>query len=181
MKLKEIAEKINAHLKRIEAKQDKTAQNKWCSAGAGQSGSKVFVVYVSYQGKTCLTTREAEAYLAWLDAGNAGPHYQAVKNLPPLIGKQTTLWTVHNNKTVSTQAEERNSTYSLVPSYPFSYRTTLFKKDMDLIATTKDEAIRLYVARCKQIFCALESQKESAAKALKSACDLADKEGVQLP
>ena len=34
------------------------------------------MTYVSYQGEASLKKAEAEAYLAWLDAGNVGRHYE---------------------------------------------------------------------------------------------------------
>jgi len=49
-------------------------------AGAWYSGgSKLGVRYISYQSQTFLTRSEAEAYLAWLDAGNVGRHYRSLE------------------------------------------------------------------------------------------------------
>lgn len=82
----ELASKINAYLKRFEA--DKSGVNKpytdggrkglvpYYNAGAYAAGGRVLVIYVSYQGRTGLTIAEAEAYLAWLDAGNVGRHFE---------------------------------------------------------------------------------------------------------
>lgn len=87
LKLKEIAARIDAHLKRLEAdksynKRDpKYRVSKLYSAGAGASGSRVFVTYVSYQTHISLTREKAEAYLAWLDAGNKGRHYGIEKQM----------------------------------------------------------------------------------------------------
>ena len=92
MKLTEIAERINEHLKRLEADKefnrprrfDKEKQE-WVDDPKGYGklyhsstyggGAYVRVTYVSYQGISTLTKEEAMAYLAWLDAGNKGTHY----------------------------------------------------------------------------------------------------------
>ena len=83
MKLKEIAARIDAHLKRFEAD---PAINKiivhwemrlstYFLAGCAANGGWISICYVSYQGSTCIRGKEALAYLAWLDAGNIGQHY----------------------------------------------------------------------------------------------------------
>ena len=83
MKLKEIAARISAHLKAWE--KDPTintiskggmATRRFYNAGASSGGSRVFVCYVSYQGPSSLTKTEALDYLAWLDAGNVGSHFE---------------------------------------------------------------------------------------------------------
>jgi hypothetical protein len=82
--LTEIAEKIDAHLKRLEA--DTDGFNSWIDgktnghrpfyfAGACRVGAYVHVCYVIYQGGRTLTKAQAAEYLAWLDAGNEGSHY----------------------------------------------------------------------------------------------------------
>lgn len=93
MKLTEIAERIDAHLRRMErdpAINIRRDYNKstwrwevsesgiatYYGANARRSGSRVRVVYVSYQGASTLKRDEAAAYLAWLDAGNNGTHYE---------------------------------------------------------------------------------------------------------
>lgn len=96
MKLDEIAKRIAAHLRRFERdpeinrkrKYDEAAK-RWVDhqgglgsywhASAQRAGSRVAVVYVSYQGATNLTRGEALAYLAWLDAGNVGTHWSALR------------------------------------------------------------------------------------------------------
>ena len=84
MKLHEIAARIAAHLKRFEA-DPKIAKSQniegprldfYCGPTAQPGGTRVFVTYVSYQGEASLKKAEAEAYLAWLDAGNVGRHYE---------------------------------------------------------------------------------------------------------
>lgn len=83
-KLAEIAERIYAHLKRIEAdpklnlKQHGGTSAYWC-VNTWRGGSRVFVKYVAYQSKSSLTREEALAYLAWLDAGNVGKHWEIKK------------------------------------------------------------------------------------------------------
>ena len=78
MRLTDIAEKIDTHLKRFEAskkinKLDKKHNTQpYYNAGAYQGGNKVRVKYISYQGGTMLDKTEALRYLAWLDAGNVG-------------------------------------------------------------------------------------------------------------
>ena len=96
MKLKEIADRIDAHLKRIEhdpklnAPYKPYAESKnpdhrnvelhrYYQAGAHDCGSKVCLQYVSYQLTSKLTKAEALEYLKWLDAGNVGTHYHALK------------------------------------------------------------------------------------------------------
>lgn len=83
----ELAHAINEHLKRIEAdpklnkkrkSQDMDTRWLYCS-GAGHSGSRVFVCYVSYQGQNSLTREEAEKYLAALDAGKVARHFEVFR------------------------------------------------------------------------------------------------------
>lgn len=45
-------------------------------AGAYRAGARICVRYVSYQNTSKLTADTARAYLAWLDAGNYGTHYE---------------------------------------------------------------------------------------------------------
>lgn len=93
MKLDEIATRITTHLSRIEAdvilnpprrfdrdlgrwvEGDGGTRRLWL-ARAQRAGSRVRVSYVSYQSAANLTRAEALAYLAWLDAGNVGTHYE---------------------------------------------------------------------------------------------------------
>ncbi len=83
MKLQEIATRIHAYLKRFEHDPKINVPDRgstihpyyWARAWA--AGSRVGVVYVTFQGPTYLTKGEAERYLAWLDAGNVGSHYEA--------------------------------------------------------------------------------------------------------
>ena len=93
MKLKEIAARIDAHLKRIERdlrlnpsqKYDRErgwvddpsgdGLRRYFNAWAMRTGNRISVVYVSYQGASTLTKAEALRYLEWLDAGNIGKHF----------------------------------------------------------------------------------------------------------
>ena len=85
LKLSEIARRIDAHLKRFERDPrinqpirvgDMTLRTYYL-AGSGFAGRYVYVVYVSYQGSTHLDRAQAESYLAWLDAGNVGTHWDS--------------------------------------------------------------------------------------------------------
>ena len=92
---RDLADRIDAHLKRIEndpklnpSKHYDKQLKKWTvdktgmgvrdffSAYAVGDRHRVCVLYVSYQGNSHITIEEAEAYLAWLDAGNVGRHFE---------------------------------------------------------------------------------------------------------
>ena len=89
--MKELAAGIDAHLKRFEADPAINAIERrggrlspYYGAGAGYwRGRYLLVQYISYQGPLTLSKAEAEAYLAWLDAGNVGRHYEALAALTP--------------------------------------------------------------------------------------------------
>lgn len=89
LKLRELAARITEHLRRFERDPKINVCHQWehdgkvvkgrppyYYAGASAAGSRVFVHYVPFQGHSSLTRAEAEAYLAWLDAGNVGRHYE---------------------------------------------------------------------------------------------------------
>ncbi len=85
MTLTETAARISAHLKRFEADDGINRSKRqgaylgtkpYYGAGAIRSGRFVGVKYVSYQGRYNLKRDEAEAYLAWLDDGNVGRHFE---------------------------------------------------------------------------------------------------------
>lgn len=80
MKNVEIAERIRTHLKRFEADLSINKRNRnllaYWNSGAAASGRFVYVQYISYQGKSALSKTEALLYLAWLDAGNVGKHWE---------------------------------------------------------------------------------------------------------
>lgn len=84
MKLNDIALRLTAHLKRIEAD---PALNKarpvsgfrmLYDATVRNAGSCLMVTYATNV-EHRLTKTEALAYLAWLDAGNVGTHYTQQK------------------------------------------------------------------------------------------------------
>jgi|SRR6267142_1185231 len=93
--LRDIAARITAHLQHFE-RDPKINKNKhydqkqkawvddprrrgvsdYYGAYAYARPRSVSVVYVSYQGSSQLKREQAEAYLAWLDAGNVGTHFK---------------------------------------------------------------------------------------------------------
>jgi len=86
--MKELAAGIDNHLKRFEADPVINAKVEGRGSrlarfyGAGASywrGRYLLVQYISYQGPLTLSKAEAEAYLAWLDAGNVGRHHEALR------------------------------------------------------------------------------------------------------
>jgi hypothetical protein len=83
IKLTEIAARINAHLKRFERDPTINAPSKvyhtkpYYCARSWQAGTRVCVQYVSFQYTSKLKRDNALAYLAWLDAGGIGTHWQA--------------------------------------------------------------------------------------------------------
>jgi hypothetical protein len=93
LKMAEIAKRINAHLKRFEADPVINARSESLLGGNGLSGlsrfyqagafyergAKLSVVYVSYQGSTAISKQQALTYLEWLDAGNVGRHFEAIR------------------------------------------------------------------------------------------------------
>lgn len=82
MKLAEIAEKISKHLKRFEGSKKhnppdpKYKLRPYYCASAFVYGARVYVSYISYQGRSGLKKVDALKYLAWLDAGNVGRHHE---------------------------------------------------------------------------------------------------------
>ena len=85
MKLAEIAAGINAHLKRFEADPKlnppagKYGNSLYYHARAYVGGRWVYVAYVSYHGSSNLSKADAERYLDWLNAGNIGRHWEALR------------------------------------------------------------------------------------------------------
>jgi hypothetical protein len=81
LKLSEIAKRIAAHLERIEADPKLNNHKQGIGgdlyrAGAYQGGKFVRVTYVSFQGASSLTRDDALKYLAWLNAGKTGTHWE---------------------------------------------------------------------------------------------------------
>jgi len=95
LSLTEIAERIDRHLSRMERSAQKvnghsmavnpdgTVTNlRLFSANATRMGNRVGVTYVSYQGRSSLTRDEALSYLAGLDGGYVGRHYEWLREHP---------------------------------------------------------------------------------------------------
>lgn len=93
LKLKEIASRICSHLKRFELAENRriekleygkrrTAQRNWFWCGAVQSGNRVSVCYINYQGGSKLTKEEALHYLQGLDNGFEGRHFEFFRETP---------------------------------------------------------------------------------------------------
>ena len=84
MKLTEIAARIDAHLKRFESSlkinppAEGYGSELYYDARAYVGGRWVYVSYVSYQDNSNLSKADAERYLAWMDAGNIGRHWEAL-------------------------------------------------------------------------------------------------------
>lgn len=82
----DIAKRIDMYLKRFErdpiinenTKPDRSGLSLYFCACSGASGRYVWVKYIAYQGSSHLTREQAVTYLAWLDAGNVGKHWEAL-------------------------------------------------------------------------------------------------------
>lgn len=85
LKLGEIARRIAEHLRRFEkdlkinAPRPGRDLRPYYQPGSWAAGRYVGVRYVSYQGKSMLTKSEAEQYLAWLDKGHVGKHFEVIR------------------------------------------------------------------------------------------------------
>ena len=83
MNSSEIVAAIDAHLKRFEADQKTRVRadgrTRFYQAGCWQAGSWIKILYIGYQGATSLRKADAEKYLGWLNAGNVGRHYEALR------------------------------------------------------------------------------------------------------
>lgn len=86
LSLVEIASLINAHLKRFEADKGINAPRRelqntvpFFNAWSSRAGAYIRVQYISYQGSTALTREQATAYLAKLDEGFIGRHFEALR------------------------------------------------------------------------------------------------------
>lgn len=84
-KLKEIAERINAHLKRFEADPEINKRLRhgltpyYCAQAHYSGGARIGVRYISFQVTSKLTKPEATKYLEMLDGGYVGRHYEALR------------------------------------------------------------------------------------------------------
>ena len=82
--LRDIAQGIDDHLKRMENDPDINTiihgMHGFYHPGAYSSSAGVHIKYVVFQGDTRITREQAEAYLAWLNAGNNGTHWSAERS-----------------------------------------------------------------------------------------------------
>jgi hypothetical protein len=82
---KELAARIDAHLRRFEADpaintKTRGGTSRFYRAGSSAHGGWVSITYVTYQGPTLIRKNDAERYLAKLDAGFVGQHYSALRD-----------------------------------------------------------------------------------------------------
>lgn len=79
-KLDEIAARINAHLRRLEAdkdwnRADNGGRSRLYLARARRAGRYIQIIYISYQGASNLIREDAERYLQALDSGKKCKHW----------------------------------------------------------------------------------------------------------
>lgn len=86
--LRELADRIDVHLKRFEADRNDINRSEdgtswglrpFYYASASPIGRYVSIHYVTYQGNTCISRDDAIRYLAKLDSGFAGRHWEALR------------------------------------------------------------------------------------------------------
>lgn len=85
MKLDEIARKITGYLKKFENDPginitSKYGTTRYYQSCAFKCGRFVAIRYVSYHPHSPLSKTDALAYLAWLEAGNVGKHWDIKKD-----------------------------------------------------------------------------------------------------
>jgi len=84
--LEALAARINTHLTRLEADAAWNVRpgggRRLYLAHARRAGNRIAVTYVSYQGRSTITRDEAERYLAKLDGGFKGRHFEALREGP---------------------------------------------------------------------------------------------------
>lgn len=92
--LQQIADRIKAHLARIEADAElnKSSDGKTLlyKAFASTSGTRMFCTYKSFQGSSSITKAEALRYLDKLDAGFVGRHWEALREDMPVGDEEVT-------------------------------------------------------------------------------------------
>ena len=84
MTLIEVAQNITRHLSRMEEGRELPDNGELpvlYKAYAWRAGNRVKIRYKSFWNPSSLTRGEAEGYLAWLDAGNSGTHYDWTRTL----------------------------------------------------------------------------------------------------
>ncbi len=91
-----LAKKIDVHLQRFEKDKKINWNRRWDKAAGGWvpdprgvspyygahavgNRHRVWVVYITYQSGSFISIEDAERYLAWLDDGNEGRHYEALR------------------------------------------------------------------------------------------------------
>jgi hypothetical protein len=96
---RDLASKIDVHLKRFErdpkinpSKRFDQEKKVWVPDNMGVRDyyfaratgirHRVWVIYVMYQSGSYLSIEEAQKYLAWLDTGNVGRHFEALREVP---------------------------------------------------------------------------------------------------
>jgi hypothetical protein len=90
LSLSEIASRINLHLQKMSG--DPEGGFGYFGAYARAQGAYVRVVYVTYQGGTSLTREEALHYLAGLDGGWRGRHYEYFRENPLVVVEPDILY-----------------------------------------------------------------------------------------
>jgi len=95
LKLAEIAARIDVHLNRLEADKKWNRRTKgfvtsklWGSC-AFAAGNRVFITYVSYSVTASLKRADAIKYLAALDSGYKGKHWEIVNARPRELDTQS--------------------------------------------------------------------------------------------
>lgn len=84
LKLTDLAKRIGEHLRRFESdpvlsrRADGKSARFW-GAACWVSGRYIGITYISYQGSSHLSKVDALAYLAKLDAGYVGRHFEALR------------------------------------------------------------------------------------------------------
>lgn len=97
-KLADLAEKIDAYLKKWEAdkvgvnKADSGGHRKFYCANACAMGNRIAIKYVSFQGSSRLSRGEAERFLARLDGGYIGSHHGLDLSAPEEESPRTTWY-----------------------------------------------------------------------------------------
>lgn len=77
----QVAGRLDSHLKRFEGdptinRFDRGISGYYIASARATRNGRISIIYVVYQGARTLSLAEAEAYLAWLDAGNVGTHHE---------------------------------------------------------------------------------------------------------
>ena len=83
LKLTEIAARIDAHLKRFEDQEHRLriGDREWYHSSCEVYGTRLKLHYMTTRELTGFSVKKSDAitYLAWLDAGNVGKHWEVLK------------------------------------------------------------------------------------------------------